>query len=57
MDAAQRGQDLAGPARPDVGGDQAGAALRGQPGQQPGLAAGARAQVEPQPVLAFGAGG
>ena len=43
--------------RADVGGDQAGAALRGEPGQQPGLAAGARAQVQPEAVLAVGAGG
>ena len=41
---------MPGPVRVDVRGDQAGAAGSGEPGQQPGLAAGARAQVEPEPV-------
>src|SRR5260370_40690811 len=50
--AAQGFQDAPGPVRADVRGDQAGAAGGGEPAQQPGLAAGARAQVEPEPVLA-----
>src|SRR6266851_122579 len=50
--AAQGFQDALGPVRADVRGDQARAAGSGEPAQQPGLAAGARAHVQPEPVLA-----
>ena len=50
--AAQGFQDALRPVRADVRGDQAGAAGGGEAAQQPGLAAGARAQVEPELVAA-----